>query len=201
MLDSRSTAEVDALPKPHIAVRYLVLGWLCLAAALAYGQRLLLGLCATLVQADLSLSDEVMGWAMGAFFITYAAFQVPGGWLASRWGSRAALAASVAICSLAATFTGAATGVVSLVLFRAAVGTGQAGIFPASTASIARWFPRTERAIASGMLTGFMSAGGAAALACGGWLLKNEYVSWRRRVRAGRLAGDCLGRGFLCVVS
>ncbi len=116
---------------------------------------------------------------MGVFFITYAAFQVPGGWLASRWGSRAALAASVTICSLAATFTGAAMGVVSLVLFRAAVGVGQAGIFPAATASIARWFPRTERAMASGMLTGFMSAGGAAVLACGGWLLKHEYINWR----------------------
>ncbi|HEY4310082.1 MAG TPA: MFS transporter [Pirellulales bacterium] len=163
----------------RVAIRYLVLAWLCLAAALAYGQRFLLGLCATLVQADLALSDQAMGWVMGAFFITYAAFQIPGGWLASRWGSRAALAACVAGCSLSTTMTGAAFGAASLFLLRSVIGIGQAGIFPASTATIARWFPRTERAMASGLLTGFMSAGGAAALACGGWLLKHEYVGWR----------------------
>ena len=152
-------------------MRYVVLAWLCVAAALAYGQRFLLGLCTTLVQKDLELSDKEMGWALGAFFFTYAALQIPGGWLAGRWGSRAALAACVAFCSLAATFTGISGGLASLVLWRLAAGAGQAGIFPASTASIAGWFPRTERAVASGLLTGFMSAGGAGAMALGGWLL------------------------------
>jgi MFS family permease len=177
MPDRHTVAESP--PRTRLAIRYLVLVWLCLAAALAYGQRFLLGLCATLVQADLALSDQAMGWVMGAFFITYAAFQIPGGWLASRWGSRAALAACVAGCSLSTTMTGAAFGAASLFLLRSVIGIGQAGIFPASTATIARWFPRTERAMASGLLTGFMSAGGAGALACGGWLLKHEYVGWR----------------------
>jgi len=158
-------------------VRYVVLAWLCLAAALAYGQRFLLGLCTTLVQKDLELSDKEMGWALGAFFITYAALQIPGGWLASRWGSRVALAACVAFCSLAATFTGLSAGLAALVLWRLAAGAGQAGIFPASTASIAGWFPRTERAVSSGLLTGFMSAGGAGAMALGGWLLAHH--GWR----------------------
>ncbi len=161
-----------------LSVRYLVLAWFCVAAALAYGQRFLLGLCTTIVQAELSLSDEAFGWALGAFFLTYAAFQIPAGWLAGRWGSRTALAVSVAGCSIAATFTGAASGLVALMFWRLGTGTFQAGIFPACTSSFAHWFPRTERAVASGLLTGFMSFGGAAALALGGWLLKHEYVGW-----------------------
>ncbi|MES1213480.1 MAG: MFS transporter, partial [Singulisphaera sp.] len=76
-------------------------------------------------------------------------------------------------------FTGAATGLVSLMGLRLSSGIFQAGIFPACTSSFAHWFPRTERAVASGLLTGFMSFGGAAALALGGWLLKREYVGWR----------------------
>ena len=177
-------------------VRYLVLAWLCLAAALAYGQRLLLGLCTTLVQNDLELSDEAMGWVLGAFFITYAAFQIPGGWLASRWGSRAALALCVAGCSLAATCTGAAVGLTTLLLLRLAAGAGQAGIFPAATSTIAHWFPRTERAVPSGMLTGFMSAGGAGAIAAGGWLLQQEYLGWRAAYVLVGLPGIVWAAGF-----
>ncbi len=196
MADRPLTAEVESQPRSFIAVRYVVLTWLCLAAALAYGQRMLLALCTTLVQDDLGLSDKAMGWALGAFFITYAIFQIPGGWLAGRWGSRAALAACVIGCSLSATITGAAVGVASLIVLRLAAGIGQAGIFPASTVSIARWFPRTERAMASGMLTGFMSAGGAAALACGGWMLSNKYVSWRGAFLLVGLPGIAWALGF-----
>jgi MFS transporter, ACS family, D-galactonate transporter len=177
MKSEATTPQPDA--SFSLPVRYLVLGWLCLAAALAYGQRMLLGLCATLVQGELELSDAAMGWVLGAFFITYAVFQIPGGWLASRWGSRAALALAVAGCSLAATCTGAAVGLVTLLVLRLAAGAAQAGIFPAATSTIAHWFPRTERAVASGQLTGFMSAGGAGALALGGWLLQDQYLGWR----------------------
>lgn len=179
MHDSSVSNESSASRRIRLPVRYLVLGWFCLAAALAYGPRPLLGLCATAVQDELSLSDEAFGWALGAFFLSYSLFQIPAGWLAGRWGSRAALAVSMAGCSIAATFTGVASGLPLLMFWRLGTGTFQAGIFPACTSSFAHWFPRTERAVASGLLTGFMSAGGAAAVALGGWLLKHEYVGWR----------------------
>ena len=144
MQDSFVSTPPDADRAPVVAVRYIVLAWLCLAAALVYGQRLTLGVGATVVQNDLALSDLAMGWAMGAFFITYAIFQIPGGRMADRLGSRAALAVCLTFCSLATVCTGAATGLTSLMLVRLAAGAGQAGIFPAATASIARWFPSTR---------------------------------------------------------
>jgi MFS family permease len=191
--DSPATESAAQHASP-LPVRYLVLAWLCLAAAIAYGQRFLLGLCTTLVQADLDLSDEAMGWALSAFFITYAAWQIPGGWLAGRWGSRAALPASVVFCSLSATCTAAAAGTASLAGARLAAGGGQAGIFPAATATIAHWFPRTERALASGILTGFMSLGGAGAMALGAWLLSD--FSWRVVFVMFGLPGIAWAAGF-----
>src|SRR5262245_40336043 len=95
-------------------VRYVVLGWLCAAAALAYTQRLQLGVGVKPIREDLSLSATQLGWAMSAFFITYALFQIPGGWFAQRRGSRVALVAAIVLCSLSAGLTGAAIGIASL---------------------------------------------------------------------------------------
>jgi ACS family D-galactonate transporter-like MFS transporter len=159
-------------------IRYIVLAWLCLAAMLAYAQRFQLGLATEQVQRDLDLSDRELGWAMGAFFIAYAALQVPGGRLAERIGSRAALAICVALCSFAAGATGAVFGLASLIVARAVTGAGQAGIFPAATASFGHWFPSGERAIASGLLAGFMSLGGVGASYAMSYFLTDTNWRW-----------------------
>jgi ACS family D-galactonate transporter-like MFS transporter len=175
-------------------VRYIVLTWLCLAAMLAYAQRFQLGLGVKQMQEDLSLSDTEMGWAMGSFYIAYAALQVPGGRFAEVAGSRAALALCVGLCSFAAGATGGVIGLASLVVARAVTGAGQAGIFPATTASFARWFPRGERAIASGLLAGFMSLGAAAASYTTGWLL--TLTNWRWVFVIFALPGVLWSAGF-----
>ncbi len=64
-----------------------------------------------------------------------------------------------------------------MILGRLATGAGQAGIFPAATGSIARWFPGHKRAVASGYLTAFMSLGAAAANWLGGWVLGQD-IRW-----------------------
>ncbi len=63
------------------------------------------------IQEELPIADEPMGWALSAFFITYAVFQIPGGWLTDRWGSRRALVASVLVCSVGTAATAMASGV------------------------------------------------------------------------------------------
>jgi MFS transporter, ACS family, D-galactonate transporter len=175
-------------------VRYIVLTWLCLAAMLAYAQRFQLGLGVKQMQEDLNLSDTEMGWAMGSFYIAYAALQVPGGRFAELAGSRAALALCVGLCSFAAGATGGVIGLASLVVARAVTGAGQAGIFPATTASFARWFPSSERAIASGLLAGFMSLGAAAASFATGRLL--TMTNWRWVFVIFALPGVLWSAGF-----
>jgi len=175
-------------------VRYIVLAWLCLAAMLAYAQRFQLGLGVKQMQEDLSLTDSQMGWAMGSFYIAYAALQVPGGRFAELMGSRAALALCVGLCSFAAGATGGVIGLASLIVARAVTGAGQAGIFPATTASFARWFPSSERAIASGLLAGFMSLGAAAASFATGRLL--TVTNWRWVFVIFALPGVLWSAGF-----
>ncbi|HEY2250528.1 MAG TPA: MFS transporter, partial [Planctomycetaceae bacterium] len=63
-------------------VRYIVLVWLCLAAGIAYVQRQSLGLVEVEVREELGLSKKESAWIMTTgFFLTYALFQVPAGWV------------------------------------------------------------------------------------------------------------------------
>jgi len=157
-------------------VRFVVLAWLCAAAALAYVSRNGIAVAESTVRGDLGLTKEQSGWLMSAFFISYAVFQVPSAWFGQRFGARRALPAFAVAWSLA---TAAMAGGWYVMLFvsRVAKGFAQAGLFPVSTGVIAKWFPRTGRAFATGALASFMSVGGAAGAALTGWLVVT--IGWR----------------------
>src|SRR5205085_1538468 len=57
------------------------------------------------------------------------------------------------------------------------MGVAQAGIFPCSTASVARWFPAGRWALANGLLGSFMQIGAVVAVLLTGWLL--APLGWR----------------------
>jgi len=160
-------------------VRYLVLGWLCLAATIAYVQRNSIGVAESTIRADLGLSEDDMGIVLGAFFATYAIFQIPSGWLADRWGTRRSLAVFVLFFSASCGTLALASGAAVLVFVRLNMGATQAGIFPASTTSIGKWFPTSRWAVANGALSGFMQLGNALGVMITGFLLDKVGVPWR----------------------
>jgi MFS family permease len=161
---------------PPTKVRYLVLAALCLAALIAYVHRSCIAVPAAEIQRDLSLSDGDLSLVMSAFFFGYTLFQLPGGWLGDRWGTRLALTVFAVWWSLCTGLMGLASGFELLFLFWLANGMGQAGIFPCAVNAISRWFPASERGFPSGMLGSFMSVGAVLASALTGFLL--EYLDW-----------------------
>jgi len=165
------------LPRPTV-VRYYVLAALCGFAIISYVQRNSIGVAESTIRAELGLSNEQMGAAMSAFFLTYALFQLPTGWLADAWGARRTLSVLTTVWSLATALIGLGTGVVSLVAARATMGAAQAGVFPSATTSIAVWLPLNRRGLASGSLSAAMSLGGAVGVALAGWLVVS--VGWRQ---------------------
>src|SRR3954463_5331206 len=128
----------DAGPHPT-QVRYIVLAFLCLAAMLAYIPRNCLGVAEKDIRSSLGLSEFEMGWVMSAFFITYALFQIPTGWLGHVCGTRWALTLFAVLWSVAGGLAGLATGMTVLLLARLGMGVGQAGLFPCTTTSLAKW--------------------------------------------------------------
>jgi MFS family permease len=153
-------------------VRYVVLAWLCLAALIAYICRNSIAVAEKPVREDLGLQDlyllgrtftpkQQMGWVISAFFVTYALFQLPAGWVAHVLGTRRALPLFSLLWSSAMGLTFVAAGVPVLVAARLGMGAAQAGIFTCTTDTISKWFPAGRRALASGAVGSFMSLGGA----------------------------------------
>lgn len=162
------------------ATRFLVLAWLTAAAAIAYISRNSLTVAEKSMRGDMQLSEEAMGVVLGpAFFWTYALAQIPTGWMAQRWGARWVLPAMSVLSSLATAALGWVQSLPGLIAARMVAGLGQAGLFPASTQTIARWHPATERAMASGALAAAMSLGGALGAFATGWLLEEGRWSWK----------------------
>lgn len=149
-------------------MRYGVLAALSLMAMIAYIQRSAFSVPLKEIGADLKLEDATlwMGYIQSAWYLGYAIFQLPGGWVADRMGARRGLLLFALFSSLATTLTGFSFGYLGLFLTWALMGSFQAGVFPCTVKSIGAIFPEKERSRASGLLACGMLTGGAV----GPWL-------------------------------
>lgn len=166
-----------SMPDKPTNVRYATLSWLVLAAGLAYLCRNAVGVAESTIREDLGLSLKQSGAFMGAFFWTYAVFQVPSGWLAQRRGTRIALTVFALGWTLATFGIAAAPGFWVLITAQLVMGIAQAGIFPASTNSVGHWMPLGERALACGLLAAGMQVGAVVSGGLTGELI--EPLGWR----------------------
>ena len=129
---------------------------------------------------DLNCTETQMGWVMGfGFFMSYAIFQIPAGWLGQTWGSRRVLPLFSIAWSLLTGLMAVATGFYSLLATYLGIGAAQAGIFPNSADTIKKWFPSARIALVCGALGSFMSIGAAIASAVSGLMLDRMEISWR----------------------
>ena len=150
-----------AIAKPT-RERWKVLAWLCCLSAFTYVGRI--GISSQIrenIEADLHLVPALTAYAISAFALSYALFELPSGWLGDRFGPRRVLT-SVVLCWMVFTaLTGAAWSLASLVVIRFMVGVGEAGAFPNIARATREWFPYRERGIAQGSVWMMARFGGA----------------------------------------
>ncbi|MCA8986559.1 MAG: MFS transporter, partial [Planctomycetaceae bacterium] len=79
---------------------------------------------------DSQLSKEQIGKFLGAFFFSYALFQVPAGWFSDRFGARKMLTIYIIGWSVMTGLTGFMTSLAGLTLARLGCGVAQAGAYP-----------------------------------------------------------------------
>jgi MFS family permease len=152
-------------------VRYAVMAFLCTLAFLSYLDRVCIARAQADIRHDLSLTVGQMGLVMGIFWLGYALFEIPGGWLGDRFGSRATLARIVLAWSVFTALSGAAAGFTSLLVYRLLFGLGEAGAFPNMARVQSRWWPAKSRARAGGVLWLCARWGGAFSFLIFGYLL------------------------------
>ncbi len=119
---------------------------------ITYLDRVCFSTTAGVMSQELGLSLEEIGLAGSCFVLGYVLFEIPGGWLADRFGARMMLTRIVIWWSAFTALTGIAWNLGSLVAIRFLFGCGEAGAFPGATSAIARWFPRDELARAQSIV-------------------------------------------------
>lgn len=134
----------------------LFLGW-----ALGNLDRYIMNFAILHITEDLKLSASSTGILLSSFFAGYAIMQLPGGWLADRFGGRKVLLTAVIMWSIFTGLTGAAWSMVSMIIIRFFFGIGEGGFQPASSKIIAQTFPKEERARAMSFM---LSSGGIISL-------------------------------------
>lgn len=167
---------------------YVLLAFLCAAAAIAYAQRQVVAVTKEAIQADLGFSRNQVGWIMSAFFAGYSLLQVPLGWAGDTYGAVRALTACVLFSALATALLPAAGSLGAMLVIWTVCGAAQAGLFPIAARLIVAAFPATRRATASGLLGSSMSVGAAVMAAAGGELL-GLNVRWQVVVLTAAVPG------------
>ena len=131
--------------------RWRVCALLLAATTLNYIDRQVLGVLAPFLQNQIGWNEIEYGYIVTAFQCAYAIGLLCAGAIIDRFGTRIGYALSIGIWSLAAMSHTLAASVLGFALARFALGLGEAGNFPAAIKTVAEWFPRRERALATGI--------------------------------------------------
>jgi len=177
-----STKPLHAEPDGNVAMpitrrRYAVYVLLLIFAGIAYLDRVNMSVAGKPIAHELGLSPIALGYLFSSFLWAYVLMMLPGGRLIDRWGAHVVASVGTVVWSLAQMATGAAVGMVSMLLARLGLGIGEAPFSPVIYRSVRTWSPYTER----GTAIAFISAGGSLGPALGAplvaWLI--QTLSWR----------------------
>ncbi len=133
--------------------RYLIMVMLFITVVINYLDRSNLSIAAPALKDEFGLDTVHEGLILSAFGWTYAAMQIPGGWLVDRVSPRVLYAAALILWSAATFFLGFAGSFVILFVLRLAVGALEAPAYPINNRVVTTWFPERERATAIGFYT------------------------------------------------
>lgn len=131
--------------------RWVILTLLFLATTINYLDRQVIGLLKDSLAKDLGWSEKDYSKIVMAFSAAYAFGLLVFGWLIDKIGSRLGYAVSIIIWSIAAMLHALAKSTFGFGVARTALGLGEAGNFPAAIKAVAEWFPKKDRALATGI--------------------------------------------------
>jgi ACS family hexuronate transporter-like MFS transporter len=139
--------------------RWTIVLILFLAATVNYIDRQVIGVLKPTLSSEMHWSDVDYGNIVTAFQVAYAIGMVSMGRLLDKLGTKTGFALAAALWGVAAMGHGLAGSAVGFAVARFALGLGEAGMFPAAVKAIAQWFPKRERAFATGLFNSGTNVG------------------------------------------
>ena len=157
--------------------RWLICSLLFFAASVNYVDRQVLGLLKPTLQLQFGWTEIGYSNIVFAFQLAYAAGMLFVGKLIDKLGTRKGFSLAVFLWSMAAMAHAAASSVLQFAAARLSLGLGESGSFPASVKAVAEWFPRKERALATGLFNSGSNIGAILAPLVVPWL--TYRYGWR----------------------
>lgn len=157
--------------------RWIVVAILFLVTVINYADRATIALAGPEIAKELHMDALSMGYIFSAFGWAYVMFQLPGGYLLDRFGSKKVYAFGIFFWSLFTVFQGfvgflaGGTAVMTLFALRFLVGAAEAPSFPANSRIVAAWFPASERGTASAIFNAGQAAATVFFAPLMGWLV------------------------------
>lgn len=151
--------------------RWRVVALLFCATTINYLDRQVLGLLKPTLEADFGWSESDFSHIVMAFQTAYAISLIGFGAMIDKIGTKIGYIISVVVWSIAAMLHAVATGTFSFGLMRAILGLGEAGNFPVAIKATAEWFPKKERALATGIFNSGANIGAVVAPIMVPWIL------------------------------
>jgi ACS family hexuronate transporter-like MFS transporter len=138
-------------PPRTFGFRWTICGLLFFATTINYLDRQVLSILAPKLQGEFGWTEVDYGNIVFAFQLAYALAMIGAGRVVDIFGTRLGYPLFVATWSLASMAHALAGSVLGFGVARFALGITEAGNFPAAIKTVAEWFPKKERALATGI--------------------------------------------------
>jgi ACS family hexuronate transporter-like MFS transporter len=156
--------------------RWTICALVFFATTVNYLDRQVLSLLKDTLEVEFNWSDTDYANIVSAFQFVYAISMLFAGrfidWLGTKWG----YAWSLIIWSFAAMGHALARTTGGFMIARGLLGFGESGNFPAAIKTIAEWFPKKERALATGIFNSGTNVGAILAPLVVPWIVK--HLGW-----------------------
>jgi MFS transporter, ACS family, hexuronate transporter len=141
------------------SIRWRICALLFFANTINYMDRQVLSYLAPMLQIKIGWNEAQYGYIVVAFQLAYALGLLFVGGFIDRIGVRVGYALTIAWWSIAAISHAFARSALSFGVSRFFLGLGESGNFPAAIKTVAEWFPKKERALATGIFNSGTSVG------------------------------------------
>lgn len=132
-------------------IRWVVVSLLFFATTINYIDRQVIGLLKPIIEKDLNWTEADYGYIVTAFQIAYAVGLLLSGRVLDKLGVRLGYTWAIVVWSLGGILHALVNSVLGFGIARAVLGLGEAANFPAAVKTVAEWFPKKERALATGI--------------------------------------------------
>ncbi len=147
------------MQQPMGRYRWTVCAMVFFATTINYLDRAVISLLKKPLTAEYHWTELDYGNIVIAFQVSYAIGLFGAGRMVDKWGSKAGYAVALFLWSLAAMAHALVTSTFGFKVVRAALGLTESANFPAAVKTVTEWFPKRERALATGIFNSGTNVG------------------------------------------